>query len=126
MTELNRAAQALRESEEQLRAFFNSAVVGVAVLTPEARFVQANPAFCSIVGYSLDELCAIDCVTLTHPDDCAQMQTLIHQLVAGEIPSFVLEKRYFRKDDSSLSLPATAESRWRSDQVAAGVGPWAT
>jgi PAS domain S-box-containing protein len=98
VTELNRAAQALRESEEQLRAFFNSAVVGVAVLTPEARFVQANPAFCSIVGYSLDELCAIDCVTLTHPDDCAQMQTLIHQLVAGEIPSFVLEKRYFRKD----------------------------
>ena len=50
------ALEALRESEERLRAVFNSSAVGVAILTPDARFIEANDAFSEISGYSGEEL----------------------------------------------------------------------
>jgi PAS domain S-box-containing protein len=114
ITDRKQAEAASRQTEERLRAIFNSSAVGVAVLTPDARFLQVNKAFCSITGYSEAELQALDCVTLTHPDDCARMRLQIEQLLAGDIQTFVIEKRYFRKDgkmiwvQSSVSLTRDA------------------
>jgi PAS domain S-box-containing protein len=96
------AEEALRESEERLRAVFNSSAVGVAVLTPEARFIEANDAFTEITGYNGEELRTLDSATLTHPDDCASMQSHIDDLLAGRSSSFVIEKRYRRKDNSII------------------------
>jgi PAS domain S-box-containing protein len=96
------AEEALRESEERLRAVFNSSAVGVAVLTPEARFIEANDAFTEITGYSGEELRMLDSASLTHPDDCASMQSHIDDLLAGRSSSFVIEKRYRRKDNSII------------------------
>ncbi len=96
------AEEALRDSEERLRAVFNSSAVGVAILTPDAHFIEANDAFTEITGYSGEELRALDSASLTHPDDCASMQTHIDELVAGRAASFVIEKRYRRKDGSII------------------------
>ncbi len=96
------AEEALRESEERLRAVFNSSAVGVAVLTPDARFIEANDAFTEITGYSGEELRSLDSAALTHPDDCASMLAHIDALLAGRQSSFVIEKRYRRKDGSII------------------------
>lgn len=104
ITERKQSEEALRQSEEQLRAVFNSAAVGVALLTPDARFMQANGAFCSITGYSLEELQALDCAVLTHPEDVAHMRQLIEDLLAGRVPSFVIEKRYIRKNGAFIHV----------------------
>ena len=96
------ALEALRESEERLRAVFNSSAVGVAILTPDARFIEANDAFSGISGYSGEELRSRNSASLTHPDDCASMQAHIDDLLAGRSPSFVIEKRYRRKDGSII------------------------
>jgi PAS domain S-box-containing protein len=96
------ALEALRESEERLRAVFNSSAVGVAILTPDARFIEANDAFSEISGYSGEELRSRDSASLTHPDDCASMQAHIDKLLAGSASSFVIEKRYRRKDGSTI------------------------
>ncbi|HVV45149.1 MAG TPA: PAS domain S-box protein, partial [Bryobacteraceae bacterium] len=97
ITDRKDAEKALRESEEMLRAIFNSSAVGVAVLTPDTRFVEVNKAFCSITGYSEAELLQLDCAALTTPDDCARMREQIAQLLTGHIETFVIEKQYFRK-----------------------------
>jgi PAS domain S-box-containing protein len=96
------AVEALRESEERLRAVFNSSAVGVAILTPDARFIEANDAFCEISGYDGEELRSRDSASLTHPDDCASMLAHIDDLLAGRASSFVIEKRYRRKDGSTI------------------------
>jgi PAS domain S-box-containing protein len=117
ITDRKQAENALRESEEMLRAIFNSSAVGVAVLTMDARFVEVNNAFCAITGYSEAELLQLDCVELSHPDDRAPMREQIAQLLAGDIQTFVIEKRYFRKNgamiwaQNSVSLTRDAHKR---------------
>lgn len=96
------AEEALRDSEERLRAVFNSSAVGVAVLTPQARFIEANDAFTDITGFDGEELRTLDSASLTHPDDCASMQAHIDDLLSGRRSSFVIEKRYRRKDGSII------------------------
>lgn len=117
ITDRKRAENALRESEELLRAIFTSSAVGVAVLTTDARFLQVNQSFCSISGYSEAELLTLDCSALTHPDDCLPMREQISQLLSGAIQSFVIEKRYCRKDgemiwvQNSVSMTRDHENR---------------
>jgi PAS domain S-box-containing protein len=96
------AQEAQRESEERLRAVFNSSAVGVAVLTPDARFIEANDAFTEITGYTGEELRTLDSADLTHPDDCASMRAHLEELLTGRRSSFVIEKRYRRKDGSAI------------------------
>jgi PAS domain S-box-containing protein len=102
VTERKNAEEALRRSEERFRGVFESSAVGVAILTLNAGFLQANRAFCEITGYSEAQLKELDCGSLTHPDDRPAMDKLIGQVISGEIPSFVLEKRYFTKDGRAI------------------------
>ncbi len=92
----------LRESEERLRATLETTVVGFATLTTDTRFVEVNDAFCRIVGYSREELLTMECSVLTHPDYIESTSEHVAQLLAGEIPSFVLEKVYIRKDGVNI------------------------
>jgi PAS domain S-box-containing protein len=102
ITERKRSQEALRRSEERFRGFFKSSAIGVAILSLDARFLEVNRAFCSITGYAEEELCALDCARLTHPDDYGPIRELIGQLTAGEIPTFAVESRYFTKDGRTL------------------------
>ena len=92
------AQEALRQREERLRAIFDCAAVGAAILTREWRFIRVNDAFCTITGYSPDELAALTCSDITHPDDVAEAEALVEQVLAGRTPRVVIEKRYRRKD----------------------------
>ncbi len=102
ITDRKAAEEALRQSEERFRGVFDSSAVGVAVLTLDACFLQINKAFCSITGYSDEELRGANCAQLSHPDDRPEMQRLLDQLVSGEIPTFVLEKRYYTKSGRTI------------------------
>ena len=93
-----RAEQALRQSEAQFRTAFDGATIGMAMADPTGRFLEANPAFLEAVGYGIDELRQREVTALDHPEDHPQNAELFRQLRAGRIASFVLEKRYLRRD----------------------------
>ncbi|HSB00838.1 MAG TPA: PAS domain S-box protein [Anaerolineales bacterium] len=112
-----RAEEQLRESEERLRVTFDTAVVGFATLTPDARFEEVNDAFCSIVGYTREELLQMNCAELTHPFYIESTYDHINQLVAGEIPSFVIEKLYVRKDGAEIWVQNNVSIVRRTDGV---------
>lgn len=94
--------EALRQSEERLRAVFDSPAIGVAVLTPDGNFIQTNDAFSDLCGYGADELRALNSLTLTHEDDRWAMKALLAGLMDGSRSDFVIEKRYLRKDGSVI------------------------
>jgi len=100
--ELLRTQQALRESEERLRAIFNQAAVGIAVAALDGHFVDMNRKFSDVLGYSPDELRGMTFSEITHPDDLTTTTNLVRQLLAGAIPDYSLEKRYLRKDGSVI------------------------
>ncbi len=77
---------------------FQQAAIGYAVTDPEGRFVDANVSYCRITGYSLEELQQRRLADLIHPDDYAVNMRLIERQMTDEIPPFVIENRYIRKD----------------------------
>jgi PAS domain S-box-containing protein len=92
------ARQKLQESEERFRALFTSATTGIAVAALNGRYLQANVAYCRMLGYTEDELQHLTFASLTHPDDLALNQQFRDELLDGKRESFLLEKRYLKKD----------------------------
>ncbi|MBA2353287.1 MAG: PAS domain S-box protein [Acidobacteria bacterium] len=102
ITSSKAAAAASRASEQRLRAMFSHAAVGIAVLELDGRFVEVNQKFCEVLGRSPDELRESSYTALTHPDDLAESAGALERLVSGTIAEFAVEKRYLRKDGSSV------------------------
>ena len=88
----------LHESEQRFFSAFQHAAIGMALTHPDGHFLRVNAAVCQMLGYSEEELLALDITRLTHPDDMATDALLMKQLLAGERESYQLEKRNFHKD----------------------------
>ncbi len=91
------AEEALRESREQFTSAFQDAAIGMALVRTDGQWLQTNRALCNIVGYTEQELCATNFQAITHPDDLATDLAYVKQLLAGEISTYQMEKRYFHK-----------------------------
>jgi PAS domain S-box-containing protein len=91
---------ALRESEARFRATFDRAPVGLAHVGIAGEWLAVNPRLCEILGYAREELLATRFQALTHPDDLATDLDHALRLVAGEVESYTMPKRYLRKDGS--------------------------
>jgi PAS domain S-box-containing protein len=98
VTRRRRAEDALRASEERLRAMFNHAAVGIAVAGLGGQFLEVNHKFADILQYRVEELHQQTFAAITHPDDLPATQAQLRRLVAGEIQQYALEKRYLCKD----------------------------
>ncbi|CAN5718319.1 ATP-binding protein [soil metagenome] len=92
------AADALRINEQRLRAMFNQAAVGIAIVGLDGAFHETNRKFTQILGYSSEELTGRKFVELTHAEDLAATQQAVEALLSGAVPDYSLEKRYVRKD----------------------------
>jgi PAS domain S-box-containing protein len=97
ITARKRAEEALRESEERFRGAFETAAHGMTVIAPDSSYIAVNPTFCRITGYSEAELLAQKVQDITHPDDMEEDLASLQRLLAGEIPSHQMEKRYIHK-----------------------------
>lgn len=107
ITERRRIEEVLRESEERFRATFEHAAVGAAQVGIDGRWLRVNRRLCEIVGYSEDELRARTFQEITHPDDLEEDLELTRKMLAGELQTYTLEKRYIRKDGSGVWVNLT-------------------
>ena len=98
ITARRQAEEALRQSEERFRRTFQLADSGLAHVSLDGRFLRVNPRVCEIFGYSEEELRTLTAKDISHPDDRDLADVPRARVLAGEIESARLEKRYFRKD----------------------------
>jgi PAS domain S-box-containing protein len=106
ITETKQAEKLLWESQERFQATFEQAAVGIAHVSSTAnslgQWLRVNQRLCEILGYSPEELQQTTFQQITYPEDLEKDLQLAHQLLAGEINSYSLEKRYFRKDGAII------------------------
>jgi PAS domain S-box-containing protein len=95
------------EREQRFQATFEQAAVGIAHVSPEGRFLRINKKICDIVGYSEDEMLALTFQDITHPDDLDVDLEYVRQVLDREIETYSMDKRYYRKDGSTVWVNLT-------------------
>jgi PAS domain S-box-containing protein len=97
---MEEARNALIPDTQVFRDIFNASPIGMAVENLDGRPVFVNPAFCSMLGFSEEELRSKHFVGFSPPEDAEKDWGLFQQLRTGSIDHYQLEKRYVRRDGS--------------------------
>jgi PAS domain S-box-containing protein len=108
VTDQKRAEEELKESEERFRATFEQAAVGMALVDLGGRWLRVNQKLSEIVGYSGEELLQMTFQDITYPDDLDTDLEQVRRLLAGEIETYSMEKRYLKKDGTIVWINLTA------------------
>ncbi|MBD2541139.1 PAS domain S-box protein [Coleofasciculus sp. FACHB-SPT36] len=108
ITERVRAEEALRESEERFRKFFEEAPIGISVVDINGRLVKMNKTYCEMLGYPEQELSQLTFTEITHPEDVEKDWRYTEQLFTGELTRYQVEKRYIKKNGEILWINLTA------------------
>jgi PAS domain S-box-containing protein len=82
----------------KMNDIFEHAATGCVITDVTGNVVNMNKAFARIVDRSPAEIQSGNLFRWTHPDDQSRHDELLKQLLAGEIPGYVIEKRYLRTD----------------------------
>ncbi|HKS27576.1 MAG TPA: EAL domain-containing protein [Pyrinomonadaceae bacterium] len=111
----------LQESEERFRSAFDNAAIGMALVSPEGRWLQVNRALTSIVGYTEQELLERDFQSISHEDELGTIISHIKELLEEKISSYQTEGRYFHKDGHEvwilLSVSRIRDARKKQTQL---------
>jgi len=89
-------------SADLLRRIIDQAAIGMVLLGEDGRWLYANPALCSLIGYSLEECVSRSIDTVIHPQERDDVRLRLGALRRGEIGAYRVERRYVRKDGSTL------------------------
>ncbi len=118
-----RAEEAGHRSEQRFRSAFANASVGMVVTDLDSRFLEVNPAFSAITGYTAEELAKTDFLAITHLDDRDKKRVQLRRMLSGEVSSFVTEKRYLRKGGETVwaqaSISLVRDPEGRASQIVA-------
>ena len=98
ITPRKRAEEAMRESEERFRRYFDLGLVGMAITSPTRGCLEVNDELCRMLGYEREELLRMTWAEVTHPEDLASDVANFNRVLAGEIDGYSLDKRWIRKD----------------------------
>lgn len=90
------------ENLQHFRSLLDYMNVGVVICKSDGSFIDINEPFCSITGYSRDELLQTNFQTITHPDDLESDLEKLKQLMEGTISNFTIEKRYVHKTKTTI------------------------
>ena len=113
--QLVHSQQLLQASEVRFRSVFEKASVGIALVSPDGRWISVNNTLCEIVGYSAEELTRRTFQDITHPEDLNRDLALLKRLIAGEIDQYQIEKRYLRKDGSAIWISLNVSKKETDD-----------
>lgn len=85
-------------SDTQYQAFFEHCALGMArARFVDAKWLDANPAFCRMLGRTREDIVSTPWPNMTHPDDVQPDLDLFGQMAAGELDSYSVEKRLLHK-----------------------------
>ncbi|MEM6160885.1 diguanylate cyclase [Erwinia sp. P6884] len=107
----------ITESETRFRHAMEYSAIGMALVSPQGQWLQVNKSLCRLLGYSEKELSTMTFQQLTHPDDLEADVSQLYALLLGDIETYSMEKRYFRKDGELVRASLTVSLVRDSEQL---------
>ena len=92
------AGAGLYDHADQWRLLFEKSAMGAAVTNSAFRFLMANPAFLTMVGYSSEELQQLSILDICVDGDRDEYRVPLRELREGVRLQYELETQYRRKD----------------------------
>jgi formate hydrogenlyase transcriptional activator len=87
-----------KRSEERFRRYFELPLIGMAITSPDRRFIEVNQKLCEMLGYPMAELNGKSWVDVSHPDDVAENVRLLEQTLSGQTEGYSMDKRFIHRD----------------------------
>lgn len=94
----NHFIESLKTSTVIGQIAFEKTVLGMAAISPDLEYLEINPSYCNIMGYTKDELMKMTQKDLLHPEEYERNTILVRDLFAGKADSFQTINRYIHKD----------------------------
>lgn len=92
----------LRMQENLFESAFKFSPIGMALVSPEGKWLKVNCALLKLLGYTETEFLKLDFLQMTHPEDLKTDLDLVKEILLGKRETYQLEKRYFHKDSSII------------------------
>lgn len=112
VTDREQAANTLRGSEQRFRLAFDDSPIGMTMLGLQdggpGRVLQANTAFCTLLGYDHADLMRLRVADWTVPEDRERDTARLRRVVDGTVESIGYAKRYLRSDGSTVHAWVTS------------------
>jgi PAS domain S-box-containing protein len=89
-------------TEERFRLFFRQSSAGIFLASPDGRIIEVNPAFCSFLGYTENELQDLTFAEIIHPDDHEMLRRVWDKAKESNGRASSMEERFLRKDGSMI------------------------
>lgn len=87
---------------DRFRLAMDASGIGMAIVDLQGCWVEVNPAFERMFGYSADEVIGKPAIAITHPDDVALSRGYLRGLVDGTIPVLDAQKRYLHRNGDTV------------------------
>lgn len=111
---------ALRESEQYNRMLFDQSPIGLALTRADGTFVDANPAFKRIVGYSRDDLSKLTVWQITPQNKINDEKRQLSELSQKET-STLYEREIINKDGQTVPVQFAYHTLERAGQSFTGI-----
>ncbi len=98
ISERKNTERQLKLSEQKFRRAFEYSATGMAIVSLQGKWIEANNTICNIVGYTQEELRNMTFQDITYPEDLKNDMALVNELIEGKKDHYVLEKRYIHKN----------------------------
>jgi sigma-54 dependent transcriptional regulator, acetoin dehydrogenase operon transcriptional activator AcoR len=122
VTDIKKIQNAIEERDTFIRALYNNAAQAISSTDENGRFIEVNPAFISMFGYSRREALCLTHLDITAPAFRHSSREKAEALFRKEIQAYRMEKMYLRKDGSmfwgDLSITAIHKPDGKVQSVA--------
>ncbi|WP_435927093.1 diguanylate cyclase [Dryocola sp. BD613] len=88
----------ITESEARFRNAMEYSAIGMALVSIEGQWIQVNKSLSNFLGYTTDQLRALTFQQITYPEDLHADLYQLEMLLAGDINSYSMEKRYYTSE----------------------------